>query len=317
MRGASQLVTLTMNPAVDVSTSTARVVPIRKLRCKPAKHDPGGGGINVARVLKRFGADPLAIYVAGGPTGELLKDLVAREGVRGQVVKMSGTTREDVTVLDESTGEQYRFVLPGPALDEGAWTAFLDAITALEVPPSYVVASGSLPADVPDEFYARVARSAKQIGARVVLDTSGPALKAALAEGVTIVKPNLGELRALVGRSLESEDEQLRACRGIVTDRGAEIVALTLAERGALVVTGEGAWRLKAPQVNVASTVGAGDSFVGAFVWSLASGHDLALAARYAVAAGSAALLAPGTELCRRDDVEHLLSQVEASVFDL
>lgn len=316
MSGVSQLVTLTMNPAIDVSTSTARVVPIRKLRCKPAKHDPGGGGINVARVLKRFGADPLAIYVAGGPTGELLKDLVAREGVRSRAIKMSGYTREDVTVLDESRGNQYRFILPGPPLDEAAWAASLEAITALELPPSYVVASGSLPADVPDDFYARVARSAKRVGARVVLDTSGPALKAALAEGVTLLKPNLGELRALVGRPLESEDEQVSACRGIIADRGAEIVALTLAERGALVVTSENAWRLKAPQVNVASTVGAGDSFVGAFVWSLAAGHDLALAARYAVAAGSAALLAPGTELCRRDDVERLLSKVEASALD-
>lgn len=313
MSKASQLVTLTMNPAIDVSTSTASVVPVHKLRCRPAKHDPGGGGINVARVLKRFGADPLAIYVAGGPTGELLKELVAREGVRGQLVRMGGYTREDVTVLDERTGQQYRFVLPGPPLDEGAWTASLDTITALEMAPSYVVASGSLPADVPDDFYARVARSAKRVGARVVLDTSGPALKAALAEGVTLVKPNLGELRALAGMPLESETEQVSFCRGIIAERGAKVVALTLAERGALVVTGESAWRLNAPQVKVESTVGAGDSFVGAFVWSLASGHDLALAARYAVASGTAALLAPGTELCRRDDVDRLLSKVEVS----
>lgn len=304
--------TLTMNPTIDVSTSVARVVPIRKLRCKPAKHDPGGGGINVARVLKRFGAEPLAIYVAGGPTGERLDELVAREGIHGRTVKMSGHTREDMTVRDESTGEQYRFVLPGPPLGEVTWSACLDAVASLETPPSYFVASGSLPANVPDDFYARLARQAKRRGARVVLDTSGGALRSALAEGVAVVKPNLGELRALVGQPLESETEWVKACEAIVADGGAEIVALTLAERGALIVTRDHAWRLDAPRVNAASTVGAGDSFVGALVWSLASGHDLALTARYAVAAGSAALLKPGTELCSRDDVERLLPAVEA-----
>lgn len=309
----SPLVTLTMNPAIDVSTSVAQVVPIRKLRCKPAKHDPGGGGINVARVLRRFGADPLAIYVAGGPTGELLKELVAREGVCGQVVKMSGNTREDVTVLDESTGEQYRFVLPGPPLDELAWNACLDVISASEQRPSFLVASGSLPANVPDAFYASVGERAKRVGARVVLDTSGVALKAALDAGVYLVKPNLGELRALTGQGLATETEQLAACRGLVEHGRAEIVALTLAERGALVVIRGRAWRLTTPKVTVVSTVGAGDSFVGALVWSLASGHNLSLAARYGVAAGTAASLSAGTELCHRDDVERLLPQVTAT----
>ncbi len=311
---APSLVTLTMSPAIDVSTSVPRVVPIRKLRCQPAKHHPGGGGINVARVLRRFDADPLAIYIAGGPTGELLKELIAREGVHGQAIKVSGYTREDMTVLDEGTGEQYRFVLPGPPLDERARRACLDAVSALK-DASYLVPSGSLPADVPDDFYADVASIAKRAGARVVLDTSGAALAAALKAGVHIVKPNLGELRSLSGQALESEADRLLACRTLLATGRAEIVALTLAERGALVVTRDRAWRLAAPQVKVVSTVGAGDSFLGAFVWSLASGHDLSVAARYGVAAGTAALLSPGTELCRGDDVERLLPQVVAEEF--
>jgi 6-phosphofructokinase 2 len=309
-------ITLTVNPAIDVSTSVERVVPIRKLRCKPAKYDPGGGGINVARVLKRFGLDPLAIYVAGGPTGGLLDELVTREGIRGHVVTMSGLTREDMTVVDESTEEQYRFVLPSAPLDEGTWNRCLSAVTALATPPAYLVASGSLPVGMPDDFYARIARQMKQEGVRVVLDTSGTALRLALAEGVAVVKPNLGELRALVGRPLDREDEWLEACQAIIFAGGAEVVALTVAERGALIVSRSRAWRLRAPQVRVASTVGAGDSFLGAFVWSLASGHDLTQAGHYAVAAGSAALLAPGTELCRKDDVERLLPLVETNSFD-
>lgn len=313
---SGHLVTLTMNPAIDVSTSVERVIPVRKLRCKPAKYDPGGGGINVARVLKRFGLDPLAIYVAGGPTGALLNKLVTREGIRGHVVTMSGLTRADMTVVDESTEEQYRFVLPSPPVDERTWDACLNAVAALSPAPAYLVASGSLPVGIPDDFYARIASRMKQVGTRVVLDTSGLALRVALAEGVAVVKPNLGELRALVGQPLESEDEWLEACQAIIFRGGAEVVALTLAESGALIVTRGRAWRLLAPQVRVASTVGAGDSFLGAFVWSLTSGHELALAARYAVAAGSAALLAPGTELCRKDDVERLLPLVETNSLD-
>ncbi len=309
---SSRLITLAMNPAVDVSTSVGHVVPIRKMRCKAAKHDPGGGGINVARVLRRLGSDALAIYVAGGPTGELLKSLVEREGIRGHVVKMAGNTREDLTVLDESTGEQYRFVMAGPSLGEREWKACLDAVDSLKEPASFIVASGSLPPDVPDDFYADVARRAKGTGARIVLDTSAAALAAALDAGVYLVKPNLGELRTLTGRALESESDRVEACRALVANGRAEIVALTMAERGALVVAHDRAWHVPAPQVRPVSTVGAGDSFLAAVVWSLASGHDLAVAARYGVAAGTAALLSPGTELCRRDQVERLFPQIIA-----
>jgi 6-phosphofructokinase 2 len=149
------------------------------------------------------------------------------------------------------------------------------------------------------DFYAQAAQAAKACGAKVIVDTSGPALDAALDEGVYLIKPNLRELREMTGLSLDDQDSRIDAARQLVEAGRVQIVALSLGHEGALFVTGEGAWRAPALEVELVSAVGAGDSFVGGLVWSLASGHDLEEAFRYALAAGSAALLTPGTELSR------------------
>jgi 6-phosphofructokinase 2 len=306
----TDIITLTMNPAIDVSTSVDRVMPIRKLRCSVMKRDPGGGGINVARVVMRFGADVKALYPTGGATGQLLRRLVDHEGIPSLAIDVSEETREDFTVFEEVTGHQYRFVLPGPRLSEGEWRKCLDELASLKSRPGFVVASGSLPPGVPDDFTARVARIAKGLGAKVVLDTSGPPLEAALKEGVYLIKPNLREFRELMRAPLEDQDAWVEASRGLVAAGRAEVVALTLGDQGSLLVTRDQTWRAQALQIEPVSTVGAGDSFVGAMVWSLVSGHSMENAFRYGIAAGSAALLAPGTQLCRREDVERLFSHV-------
>ncbi len=307
---AEGIVTLTMNPAIDVSTSIERVEPTHKLRCEPAHRDPGGGGINVARVLKRFGADVRAVYVAGGATGELLRKLVRREGIDDLVVAEPEETREDFTVFEKTSGRQFRFVMPGPALARATWMAVLDELANLKTPLAFLVASGSLPPGVPAEFFVDVARIATSIGAKFVLDTSGAPLKAALAERPFLIKPNLRELRELTGMALDDETAQLSVARKLIAEGGAEIVALTLGDRGALVATATEAWRAEAPKVEAVSTVGAGDSFLGALVLGLASGETFEAAVRRAIAAGSAALLSPGTELCRPDDVARLARDV-------
>lgn len=307
---AANIVTLTMNPAIDVSTSVERVEPTHKLRCAQAHRDPGGGGINVARVLKRFGTDVLAVYVAGGATGDLLRKLVRREGIDDLVVAEPDETREDFTVFEKVSGRQFRFVMPGPELARATWMAALDVLANLKARPAFLVASGSLPLGVPADFFANVARIAKSIGAKFVLDTAGAPLKMALAERPFLIKPNLRELRELTAMALDDEAAQLGAARNLIAEGSAEIVALTLGDQGALVTTATESWRAEAPQVEVLSTVGAGDSFLGTLVWGLASGETLEAAVRRAIAAGSAALLSPGTELCRPDDVTRLARDV-------
>jgi 6-phosphofructokinase 2 len=304
------ILTLTMNPALDVSTSVDQVIPTHKLRCAAAEIHPGGGGVNVARVLRRLGSDVLALYPAGGVTGQSLGQLLEQEQVHSQVISITGETRESFSVDERSSGREFRFVLPGPTLAETEWQACLDALSTLGSTPRYLVVSGSLPPGVPDDFYARVAKVALGIGARLVVDTSGPALAAVLAQGVYLVKPSLRELRDLTGQALDTEAQWLAAARQIIQAGQAQIVALSLGEDGALLVTAQEAWRAQALKVKVASTIGAGDSFVSGLVWSLSRGDTPAQAFAYGMAAGAAALMSQGTVLAMAQDIERLHAQV-------
>jgi 6-phosphofructokinase 2 len=305
------VVTLTPNPAIDIATAVEKVFPVRKLRCRSARRDPGGGGINVARVVRRFGTEVVAIYPAGGATGKLLQQLVDREGVRSIAFSVREETREDFTVLEESSGKQYRFLLPGAELSKDDWTACLGSLERMKAMPAYVIGSGSLPPGVPADFYARMARLAKDRGSKAVADTSGDALTEVLSEGVYLVKPNLRELQELTKTTLRDRTSQVDACRELIARGNAQVVVLTLGANGALLVTTEGAYAARVSDVKVVSSVGAGDSFVGGMVWKLATGGDVVDAFQYGIAAGSAAVMNAGTELCHPQDAARLRSQIE------
>lgn len=201
------ILALTLNPSIDVSAATGMVTSEHKLRCTDVRRDPGGGAINIARVLRRFGAECRALYPAGGILGTLLRRLLEEEGIEGEALGIAAETRESFTILERSSGREFRFVLPGPRLAQAEWQACLDAVAALPRAPEYLVASGSLPPGAPEDFYGRLARIARERGSRMVLDASGPALASALEAAVYLVKPNLRELRELTGRPLEREED--------------------------------------------------------------------------------------------------------------
>lgn len=304
---------LTMNPSVDLSTETERVVPTHKLRCTDTLHDAGGGGINVARVLVRMGGQCTTLCPTGGSSGLWLQTRMAQEGMHGVFLPITGETRVSFTVHEHSTGAEYRFVMPGPALSEAEWQACLSQLEQTADFPDLLVASGSLPPGVPTDFFARLARLCRARGARLVLDTAGPALATALAEGVYLVKPNLRELSELSGQALETPDQWQAAARALVANGQAEVVALTLGHLGALLVTRDGAWRAPPLSIPVASAVGAGDSFVGGMVWALQHHRPLTEAFAWGVAAGSAALLSVSTGLCCKEDAQQLFGQVQTT----
>jgi 6-phosphofructokinase 2 len=306
----SDIVTITINPAVDIFVSTARVEPTRKMRTSAPKRDPGGGGINVARVAFRLGGKVTAIYPASGAIGRLLTRLLEREGIDSIVTPSHAETRENFTAYEDDSGEQFRFVLPGSPLHRAEWEAVLHEIENIKTKPKFIVASGSVPPGVPTDFFAKVAAMAKKNGAKALVDTSGTALKAAIAEGVYLVKPNLNELSDLCGRVLDTDATRIAACRDMIKAGEAEAVALTLGADGALLVTREAVWRAQPMTIEAVSTVGAGDSFLGGMVAALAQGETLEEAVRVAVAAGFAAVMRPGTELCHKEDVERLMPRV-------
>ena len=307
------IVTLTMNPAVDESTSVPYVLPDRKLRCQAPTYEPGGGGINVARAIRKLGGDALACFPVAGPAGELLKRLLDAEGLRCAPMPVNGWTRENLNVLEEVSGRQFRFCMPGAALGDHEWPIFLDWVRQLRPAPDFLVASGSLPPGVPVDFYARLAGVGRQIGSRVVLDTSGAPLARAVEEGVYLLKPSLQEFQTLMGEP-EGDESHLASLAADVVKRGwCEILVLSLGAGGALWVTASERERLASPAVRVKSSVGAGDSMVGGIVLSLARGRAVGEAVRFGVAAGAAAVMNPGTALCRREDVDRLYPQVMTS----
>jgi len=160
----SMVVTLTMNPALDITTNADVVRPTDKIRCVGARYDPGGGGINVARVAHALGAKVSAVFPAGGPTGGLVTDLVSEAGVPLRQIKITDSTRESFTVNERSTDKQYRFVLPGPRLTFAEQAQCLDQLRQTAASAEFVVASGSLPPEVAPDFYQRVADICRDLG---------------------------------------------------------------------------------------------------------------------------------------------------------
>ena len=307
----TSIVTLTLSPALDSATSIARLCPDAKLRCSEPRYAPGGGGINVARAIHQLGGSALALFPAGGPTGLHLADLLAAEGIPCQTLPIDAWTRECLNVVEQASAQQYRFVLPGARLSEAEQAQLLAALDDLPE-LDYLVVSGSLPPGVPTHFYARLARLCRARGARLVLDTAGAPLAAALDEGVYLIKPNLNELRALSGEDIDDSDQLIGVARGLVEAGKCAAVLVSLGPQGALLATRELSERIIAPTVRKLSTVGAGDSLVGAVTLKLALGAGLSEAARYGVAAGSAAIMTAGSELCRRADTDRLFAWLQA-----
>ena len=306
------IVTLTVNPAIDASCVTDEVVPMRKVRTRDERYDPGGGGLNVARAIRELGGEAVAFYVAGGITGQALEDLIEHSGIAAVRVPIGGLTRVSHTVYETSTGHEYRFTPEGPEITETEWHNCLEVLSIVD--GDWFVASGSLARGLPADFYARVARLVKARGGRVVLDSSGAALHHALKEGVYLVKPSRRELEHLLGRKATTPADEEALAREVVDSGRAEIVALTLGAEGAVLATRDLTLRLASPPIEARSAVGAGDSFIGGMVWALASGHPLGEAFAYGVAAGAAAAMTPGTELCRRTDILPLFERLRGQL---
>lgn len=306
MDDGSGIVTVTMNPAVDLSTRVDVVTPERKLRCSEPRHEPGGGGLNVSRAIRRMGGESVAVHTAGGPPGAMLGELLDDEEVERRPVEVEAWTRENVIVDEARTNRQYRFCLPGPELSDAEREMVLESVAGFDPAPTYLVASGSLPPGVPEDFYAELVAAAAERGTRVVLDASGPALRRGVEAGVFLLKPNLNELADLLGRPVEGEEDQEEAVAWLVASGRAEVVVLSLGAAGALVATAGERDRIRSPAVPIESRVGAGDSMVAGIVLALARGEEVRDAVEFGVAAGAAAVTTPGTELCRGADVRRI-----------
>ncbi len=300
------ILTLTMNPAVDKSTSVDALLPEKKLRCTDVSTEAGGGGINVSKGIKKLGGDSLALFPSGGNNGKLLEKYLEDLHIKFHVIPYQGETRESFAVSENKTGAQYRFVLPGQKLGESEIQTTLDYINTLQPAPEFIVASGSLPPGVPDDFFATLAKLCREKGSKLIIDTSGKPLQLAAREGVYLLKPNLNELASLAGKESLEINEVDDAAMELILQGQCEVMVVSLGPQGALLVSKDGYEHFPAPAVKKQTTVGAGDSMVAGMTFKLAQGADLRDVVRFGIACGTAATMNKGTQLFNVQDVEKL-----------
>lgn len=299
------IVTVTLNPCIDKTVSVEQIIPDCKLSCSDIGTYPGGGGINVARVISRLGRAVCAYWSCGGENGQRLRQFLDAEHVQYETVPIVESVRENLIVREESSGNLFRFGMPGPLLRDVEQQRWIQKVRQIPSSADYVIFSGSLPEGTPPEWYGDLLRDVPK-GLRIIVDTKKEALRHALQVGVYLIKPNVRELEELVGRELTDEATIGRAAREIIGHRGAEVVIVSLGRAGVLLVTGDILQRIAAPSVRLQSKVGAGDAVVGGLVAGLSQGMALPEATRYGVAAGAAAVMTEGTELCQREVAEQL-----------
>lgn len=304
------VVTITLNPSVDYTAEIDELIPEEKLRVDVTEIEPGGGGVQVARALRRLGADVEAIVTLGGNTGAMLKRLLEAEGLNLRPIEVEPNTRPSFTIFVEEEGTNYRFVGRAQPLREDEYRPVLDRLREIDVLPPYVVYSGSLPPGVPPEIVGEIAQITRDRQSRLLVDTSGPALEAAVEAGVDTIKPSKEELAHLVGVSPSEVDIPSAAQQ--ILDRGVNLVVVSLGPDGVYLASRDGERAtLRPPHVDVASTVAAGDSTVAGLVAGLSRGLPAVEAARLGVAAGTGTCTYPGSQLFSPVDISMLSPQIE------
>ena len=305
-----KIITLTLNPALDKNTSVEKLEPEKKLRCNNPDVAPGGGGVNVSRALHNLGIPSTAMYLAGGFTGKYFTDLLTQQGITTNVIEVKDELRENIIVVDESNNKQYRFGMEGAEVRETEWRKALQLL--IDEDFDVVVASGSLPPGIPTDFYKQLAKIVNAKKAKLVIDTSGAALKDAMDEGVFLIKPNINELASLYGKEDLKKKDADKAAKEIIAKGYCEVIVVSLGADGAMLVTKDECHTVNAPDVDKKTTVGAGDSMVAGIIAALHKSFSWKEVLQYGVAAGSAATMSGGTELCKKEDVEMLFTNLKA-----
>ncbi len=305
------ILTVTLNPALDLSTATDEVRPELKLRCDKPVADPGGGGINVSRAIKVLGGQSTAMVALGGATGARIAEMLKADGLSLRRLTAPGETRQSLAVTDRSTGRQYRFVMPGPEWHTTHVADMMSAITEAARVGGWVVVSGSNPPGVAPGFEQMLSVRLKGGPAKLLVDTSGEALRALAGSStpVDVLRMDSHEAEMLAGRPLPLRSDSAEFAASLVRNGVARSVIVARGADGSVIAGPDGAWHAEAAKVQVVSAVGAGDSFVAGFVLAMARGESTPEALALGAAAASAAVMTPATELCRRQDVERFYAE--------
>jgi 6-phosphofructokinase 2 len=304
------IATVTLNPSLDKIVTVEELIVDEANRWTSLRRDPGGKGINVSRVIHELGGETMAYGFIGGIDGEIFKHLLKQQKVPFDLTPIKGEIRSNFIINDLKTCRQTRIDAPGPHIIKSELRKLVQKVTHIKPRPDFLVFAGSVPPGVPADIYKQLIEKAKNSGLKTVLDSDNKWLKEGISAKPNVIKPNVHEAEELLETNLRDEAAIVKAVKTLVK-QGIEVATISRGKDGLIIANGEKILKVTAPQVEVRSTVGAGDSTIAGLVLKLSQGHGIDEACRWAVAAGTAATLTPGTELCRREDVEKLLPQVK------
>ncbi len=307
---AAQIITVTLNPTIDITYLVNELVFDDSNRAMKVLKDPGGKGIDVSRVVNELGGDTKAFVLLGGYTGYEIKDRLKKMGLSLEVINIKGETRTNVIIEDAYTHDQLRINAPGPEIAEDEREWFMRKIMSLKPQEGYLVLSGSIPRGFEPDIYKVLIEEFNKKGFKCVLDADGEPLKEGIKAKPFMIKPNTYELERLLDVKIKKIEDYLDAGKKL-RETGIEIVIMSMGAKGAILACESGFYRATPPRVAVQSTVGAGDSLVGAFIYNYSKSGDPLDAFRWGVAAGTATALTPGTQLCARKDVENLYKRIK------
>ncbi|MDO9275570.1 MAG: 1-phosphofructokinase family hexose kinase [Lutibacter sp.] len=302
-----KIITLTVNPALDKSAKVASLIPEQKLSCHSIQYQPGGGGINISRMLKRLDTETACILTSGGDTGKYLTELLKKESIQPIVIPVKAWTRENLSIVDTQTGFQYRFGMPGNELSITEIDSTKNLLKELLNPQDILVLSGSLSEKMPNDYYAQLIKLVADKNIKIVIDTSGTALKEALKENVYLIKPNQRELAQLAGKEFLSTLEQETFAMELIKSKKAQYVVVSLGARGAFLACSEGVFYKSTSSVKEKSTIGAGDSMVAGLLYGIQNNFPPEKILKWGVACGVATTMSEGTGLGTKENIDKVL----------
>lgn len=302
-----KIITLTINPALDKSAKVDGLIPEQKLKCHSIQYQPGGGGINISRMLKRLGTETTCVFTSGGDTGKYLADLLIKEKIQPKIIPVNVWTRENLSVVDTQSNLQYRFGMLGNELSETELNSIKNLLNDLVNPQDILVLSGSLAPNMPVDYYAQLIKLFANKNVKIIMDTSGPELKEALKENVFLMKPNQKELAQLAGKEFLYTAEQEAIAVELMNSKKAEYVVVSLGARGAFLACRDGVFYKSTPSVKVKSTIGAGDSMVAGLIYGIQNNFPPEKILKWGVACGVATTMSEGTNLGSKENIDTVL----------
>lgn len=309
---SNKVLSVTLNPSIDKTITVEHLIPYGLNRVMSIRQDPGGKGINVAKVLKDFEANVTVFGLLAGNQGKLLSDFLKDAEIKYDFLQVKGETRTNLKILDKSNNEMTEINEMGFEVTPEDLEAFKEKFKKSVKEAAAVVLCGSLPPGISKNFYAECIAIAKSEGVKTVLDADATALAEGIKAFPYAIKPNIHELERLDGHTFRSINEVANAAKRLI-QTGIEIVIVSMGPDGAIVADRNTVYKADSWDVTVKSPIGAGDSMVASLVYSILRNDSLYDIAKITTAAGTVTASKEGTQTCTKDEVLRSLDNVTVS----